>query len=1476
MLTPAAKNPEFSTSTFHLILQSFRHRTPITDLSQPMSSHHCSAESASTVSHPASRDRSPQSPSTIHWHACLVLACSWLTFAAVLHSACFAQTKPEQVGPPKTPQSQTSTALPKSIPPSTVPKASVEPSDNPPPTSQNDPSKTLTKLSEENGPFPTRGLLPKQEIQALSFLQRHPEYDGRGVVVAIFDSGVDPGAPGLQRTTDGQPKLIDLIDATGSGDVDISTIREPAEDGTIEGLSGRLLSLPEACRSGPSPRQVWIGLKAAYDLFPQGLVRRLKEDRKKAFAKKHRKLEAGLRGEILRWETEHPRPSAEEQKQAGELRERLTQLQDAWKDYQDPGPVIDCVVYRSQDHLWALIDTDADGDLAEELPLADYHIHQQYGTFGFGSELNFGVHIHLDARRLSIVVDASPHGTHVAGIVAGHFPDHPELNGIAPGARVISIKIADTRLGTMETGQALARGIKIAIDRKVDLINMSYGEPTTWPDQGALTELFSQAVNEHSIMFVASAGNSGPALSTVGAPGGTTSALLGVGAYLSPAMMAANYTSQRPGLETAYTWSSRGPSFDGDLGVDILAPGGAIAPVPHWTLRPSMPMAGTSMASPNACGALAALLSALKATKTPYSPWSVRRALQNTARRVEGLTPWAQGPGLLQLSAAFDSLQATTGTPGELLRLSAEVSVPHSTGFARGVYLREAHELGQPLQARVRFRPVFPDHISNGPKRNFQLRLSLSATAPWVQVGRHLLLTQAGHSITITVDPRALPPGAHFAEVTAWDAQRPTRGALFRLPVTVLVPKDPPLQVASTAAITQSRQSSATSQPKNTSANVPTWDPLQQQVPQQLAPQQLAPQQKRLPSRLIDLEGSTALDPGKVIRRFIVVPQGATWARVRLTTTANGPRKLFLHLVQRVPGASFAAHELRKRQEILPETPAIVQFPVVAGRTLEVCLAQDWSSLGETQLRYALTFEGLQPSQQQVTLSQGEPGAELSVGSFLRATLLKPQAKLSTQRSFLAPAESVLQPLTHPEDLLPGEQQPYQLLLTYRFTQAKGGTVSPRFPTLERLLYDSEVLSHLWLIKDQAKRQVAAGNIDPEEIELAAGTHTLQLELRHRDAAWLERQTQTLLALDRPLEEPIRLKITTHRAAALVEDPRSPSKTLRPGQQAEIFVVSASPSPAQLAVEPQGGDMLLGRIHYSLGSENQRHPTGFPLKMVLRAASPRSGDNRTGQELEGPNSMQERLRAKRAEFLIEQLQTLAGQGQPTQQAFEELSQAILGDFPDQKVAVWQAKLQRLDDDSQGRKDHLPEIIALCDQILGEIDQESLRQRQWNQGQNPGDKQDAQHATPSPRSWQNQREVLIDTLYRKGRALGYQELPDVVAKYPIEDQAEHHRLFEAAVAELGKWVDTTKLDYFLLHIRRDRRRGDRGAALKLLNRYIRTSPPTYFYYKKRRDLYQELGWDCWYQYESHWLIRRFPAADNDFSDRSSRLQQNSNN
>ncbi|XP_040861386.1 tripeptidyl-peptidase 2 isoform X2 [Glycine max] len=128
-------------------------------------------------------------------------------------------------------------------------------------------------------------LMPKKEIGVDRFLDAHPKYDGRGALIAIFDSGVDPAADGLQVTSDGKPKVLDVIDCTGSGDIDTSKVVKADSDGRICGASGTLLVINTSWKN---PSGEWhVGYKLVYELFTEDVISRLKKERKKKWDEKN-------------------------------------------------------------------------------------------------------------------------------------------------------------------------------------------------------------------------------------------------------------------------------------------------------------------------------------------------------------------------------------------------------------------------------------------------------------------------------------------------------------------------------------------------------------------------------------------------------------------------------------------------------------------------------------------------------------------------------------------------------------------------------------------------------------------------------------------------------------------------------------------------------------------------------------------------------------------------------------------------------------------------------------------------------------------------------------------------------------------------------------------------------------------------------------------------------------------------------------
>ena len=98
---------------------------------------------------------------------------------------------------------------------------------------------------------------------------------------------------------------------------------------------------------------------------------------------------------------------------------------------------------------------------------------------------------------------------------------------------------------------------------------------------------------------------------------------------------------------------------------------------------------------------------------------------------------------------------------------------------------------------------------------------------------------------------------------------------------------------------------------------------------------------------------------------------------------------------------------------------------------------------------------------------------------------------------------------------------------------------------------------------------------------------------------------------------------------------------------------------------------------------------------------------------------------------------------------------------------------------------------------------------------------------------------------------------MIKKTPIEDQKKQNQQFENACDELSKWVDLKSKKYFLLEVRKERRKGNFAQALLLLNKNFNAKQPEFKLLKKQRDLYKELGWKDFQQRIETQLLKQFP-------------------
>jgi subtilisin family serine protease len=464
--------------------------------------------------------------------------------------------------------------------------------------------------------------MPINETGAAAFTAANPTYDGRGTTIAIIDSGIDLAHPALKTTTTGEPKITDWVTATDSAfgpegnlDDDPTWVQMATR---VEAVGGTFTVDGQTYRAADGRYRFGI-FDESDPRFGGELGNDLNRDGNPAGAQRTFALLWDTRGDTVQ------------------------------------------------------LDRDQDEDLGEEPALGSFSKTRQSSVVGKDNpatdvreEMPYVIQTDGVGRAINLGVVSGAHGSHVAGITAANGMFGGQMSGAAPGAKLMSVRVCLFVDGC--TSHALLEGMTYAAKNDADVINMSIGGlPALNDGNNARAVLYDRLIDKYKVQMFISAGNSGSGMNTVGDPS-VASKVLSVGSSISDDTWRANYGSDSAFDQNLHGFSSRGPREDGGFKPEIVAPGSAVSTTPTW--QSGQPVAGTyplppgygmfngtSMASPQAAGVGALLVSAAKQTGVQDSPAQIRQSLTSSAQFLPRYQAYEQGNGLINATAAWNLLR---------------------------------------------------------------------------------------------------------------------------------------------------------------------------------------------------------------------------------------------------------------------------------------------------------------------------------------------------------------------------------------------------------------------------------------------------------------------------------------------------------------------------------------------------------------------------------------------------------------------------------------------------------------------------------------------------------------------------------------------------------------------------------------------------------------------------------------------------
>ncbi|MDH3268864.1 MAG: S8 family serine peptidase, partial [Ignavibacteria bacterium] len=307
------------------------------------------------------------------------------------------------------------------------------------------------------------------------FLTLHPEYDGRGTIIIILDTGVDIGVDGLKQTSTGETKFIDVQDFTHQGDVQLFEADVETDEGkTIfkDDEENYTVIASSSLEYSPADNNYYIG---GFDE-----IRLMNSDSGTGDLNGDGDMEDVY--VMVVFETSEGGESA----------------------------AADWVVY---------LDLNGNGDISDDKPLRNYRDKQDAFAFEYLGDLpplTMGLNVlpeenSEDPASVGIVsfhYDDGSHGTHVAGIAGGYQIGGIDFNGIAPGAKMMSMKLGNNLFSggatvTESMKKAYLYADKVSKETEtLCIINMSFGIGSELEGLADMEKFLENLAKENPYLYI--------------------------------------------------------------------------------------------------------------------------------------------------------------------------------------------------------------------------------------------------------------------------------------------------------------------------------------------------------------------------------------------------------------------------------------------------------------------------------------------------------------------------------------------------------------------------------------------------------------------------------------------------------------------------------------------------------------------------------------------------------------------------------------------------------------------------------------------------------------------------------------------------------------------------------------------------------------------------------------------------------------